>query len=252
MSASLGHSEQSLSVTKAITILSAVADAHVPPTVSEIIAKVGFGKTVVLRMIATLTAHRLLERDVQSNRYMLGTGLITLAHTAISKHPLSLRAAPVLSEIVRTTGDIGLLMVEDRGMALCIERKVGASPIATVGTNIGTRSPLHCGGGPFALLAFSSDEFISEYLSQPLEARTAATVTDPEKIWDRIREAREHGYTIGNEDLFQYVVAVGVPIRDAGGKLLGSLSIGSINHRYPADRCREIGIQLRDLCRDLL
>lgn len=244
--------EQSQTVAKAISILNAIGSAPRPMSVSEIVASVRLGKTAVLRILATLRAHGLLERDPDSNRYRLGHALIELAHTAMERHPLLVRASAVFNEIIRVTGDIGLLMVEDRGEALCIERKVGTSPIATVGTRIGTRSPLHCGGGPFAILAFSPDAFIDDYLSRPLERRTERTVTDPVRIRERIQEARERGFTIGDEDLFEYVVAVGAPVFDQAGKLLGSLSIGNINYRYPTERCLEVGNTLRELCKSML
>lgn len=241
--------EQSQTVAKALTVLSVIGQAPHPLTVSEIVARAGLGKTAVLRILTTLAAQRMLERDSQSGRYRLGLGLIMLAQKALHQHPLLLRTAPLVEEIVRLTGDIPLVMTRENNRSLCIERRVGHSPIATVGTYIGTRSPLHCGGGPFALLAFSSDDYIESYLKGPLEAPTARSVTDPDTIRARIREARERGFTIGNEDLFQYVVAVGLPIFDQSGRLSGSVSIGGINHRYPLERCLEVGNLLKSLYR---
>lgn len=240
-------SEQSLSVQKAVVVLNLIGAAEPPPSVSEIVAATGLGKTVVLRILATLSAGRFVERDAASGRYRLGSSFITLAQKALQQNPLVLRAKPVVEEIVALTGDIGLLMTLDRGMSLCIERRVGSSPIAAMGTAIGTRSPIHGGGGPFALLAFSDDAFVEEYLSQPLQRMTSRTVSDPVRVRERIQEARERGFTIGEEDLFEYIVAIGVPIRGVGGELLGSLSVGSINHRYPHQRCIEVGYQLKEI-----
>jgi DNA-binding IclR family transcriptional regulator len=239
--------EQSLSVQKAITVLNLIGAANAPLSVTEIVAATSLGKTVVLRILATLSAERFVERDAGSGRYRLGANFITLAQKALRQNPLILRARPVIVEIVDLTGDIGLLMTLDRGMSLCIERRVGASPIATLGTDLGTRSPIHGGGGPFALLAFSDDSFVEEYLSRPLHKMTARTVVDPVRVRERISEARERGFTIGEEDLFEYIVAIGVPIRGVGGELLGSLSVGSINHRYPHERCIEVGYQLKEI-----
>lgn len=76
---------------------------------------------------------------------------------------------------------------------------------------------------------------------------TQRTVVDPVAVRERIGEARERGFTVGEEDLFDYIVAIGVPIRGVGGELLGSLSVGSINHRYPHERCIEVGHQLKEI-----
>lgn len=239
--------EHSLTVTKAITVLTAISLAPAPLTVSEIIAVTGLGKSATLRFLATLSSHRMIERDEQSGRYRLGTGMIEMAQHALGQHPVLLRAAPVVDEIVRLTGDIALVMVEENGQSLCIHRRVGNSPIATVGSNIGTRSPMHCGAGPFALLAFAPDSFVDSYLERPLEAPTSSSVTEPADIRERIDCARKRGFTIGAEDLFEYVVAIGVPVRDTAGKAIGSISIGGINHRYPMQRCHEVGELLKEL-----
>ncbi len=244
--------ERSQSVQRAISVLKAVGASPEPMMLSEVMAAVGLGKSITLRLLATLTEERLLERDARFGRYQLGSGLIDLAQVALQRHPLLSRAAALIEEMVRLTGDIGLMMVRDGREAVCIRRIEGSAPIATVGTRVGTRSPLHCGGGPMAILAFSEHQDIDIYLNGPLEARTENTVIDPASIRDRIADARGRGYVIGNEDLFQYVVAVGVPVFGSGGELLGSLSIGNINHRYPIERCHEVGREFVRLSKEYL
>ncbi|MBE0692348.1 MAG: helix-turn-helix domain-containing protein, partial [Aquamicrobium sp.] len=110
---------------KAIAVLNLIGAADAPLSVTEIVAGTGLGKTVVLRILATLSAERFVERDAGSGRYRLGASFITLAQKTLRQTPLLLRARPVIEEIVELTGDIGLLMTLDRGMSLCIERRVG-------------------------------------------------------------------------------------------------------------------------------
>lgn len=244
--------EQSLSVAKALTILKIVAAAESPMSVSEIVAGSGFGKTVVLRMLATLHAYRLLERDTESSRYFLGPGLVAMAQTAVRVHPLVLAARSLLEEAVNSTGDGGLLLIEDGRRSLCIESLTGKHPVSALGTDIGTRSPLHCGAGPFALLAFQTDDYIDRYLSGPLEKPAALSVTDPDLIWEKIRATRRRGYAVGKEDLFEFVVAVAVPIFSPSGTLLGSMSVGGINQRFTDERITAVGQKLVELTSELL
>lgn len=232
---------------KAIAVLNLIGAAGEPLTVKEIVAGTGLGKTAVLRILVTLSSERFIERETRSGAYRLGVNLIALAQSSLRQNPLILRARPVIEEIVALTGDIGLLMMLDGGKSICVERRVGSSPIATVGTDVGTRSPIHGGGGPFALLAFSDDGYVDDYLSRPLQRMTPRTVVDPAEVRARIEETRERGFTIGDEDLFEYIVAIGIPIRDARGELLGSLSVGGINHRYPRERCLEVGRKLVEI-----
>jgi DNA-binding IclR family transcriptional regulator len=241
--------ELSLSIVKASTILKVVGDADGGRTLTEIAVATGFPTTVCHRMLATLEHERLVDRDRESGRYRLGFGLISLAHKTLRQHPIGMRTEHLMVEAARTMDDVALLMVADGMNALCVDRKEGNSQIVSLGTQIGSRQPLHCGGGPFAILAFSSDEFIDEYLSNALEKRTSKTITDPKKIRARIREARERGYTIGDEDLFEHMVAVGVPIYDPGGLLLGAVSLSGVKPRYNAKRIKEAAEWLRSATR---
>jgi DNA-binding IclR family transcriptional regulator len=56
-----------------------------------------------------------------------------------------------------------LLMVENRGEALCVDRFEEPRAGDRGRLAIGSRLPLHCGGAPFAILAFSDDAFVDEF-----------------------------------------------------------------------------------------
>ena len=56
-----------------------------------------------------------------------------------------------------------------------------------------------------------------------------------------IAEFREQRYTVGNGDLFQYFVAVGVPVYGSAGDLIGAISVGDIAQKYPPERIQEVG-----------
>lgn len=228
-----------LTVLKATTILRIIGNADNGKTLTEIVAETGFPTTVCHRMLATLESESLVDRHKDSGRYRLGFGLVSLAHKALRKHPIGLHTEQLLIEVARMADDVALLMVPYGTEALCVDRKDNNSQIISMGTQIGSRQPLHCGGGPFAILAFSSEAFINDYLSRELQKRTAKTVTDPEKIRARIQEARKRGYTIGDEDMFEHVVAVGVPLYDKDNLLIGSVSLSGVKPRYNAKKIRE-------------
>lgn len=234
-----------LSVRKAASLLRLVSRAKTGCTLTEIATESGIALTICHRLLATLESEGFVERDRQTGKFRLGSGLVALAGKAL--HPSSVKDAilETLGEVVSETHDSGLMMLLDRGEALCVARIEGDSPTNVVGTRIGSRAPLHCGGAPFAMLAFSPDEWIDSYLSGRLEKRTEKTVVDPEAIWERVHHVRRTGYAIGDEDLFPYIVAVGVPVFEPSGRLLGAVSIGHLKQRYDDDRIAEVGALLR-------
>jgi len=241
----------SLSIVKAASILREVGASKDGRTLTEVVAATGISTTVCFRMLATLECERFVEKEEATGRYKLGFGLIALARHTLHQQVIGPLTAKMMLDAARELHDVALLMVPDGDRALCIDRKEGDAPIISLGTHIGSRPPMHCGGGPFAILAFSPDDFVDEYLSRPLEKSTPRTVTDPKKIRARIQEARARGYTIGDEDLFEHVVAIGVPIFGPTGTLLGSISVGGVKPQYSDKRIREVGEWLRKAARSL-
>lgn len=235
----------SLSIVKAASILREVGSSKEGRALMEIVAGTGISTTVCFRMLATLERERFVEKDEASGRYKLGLGLIGLARHSLHQQVIVSLTAKMMADAARDLSDVALLMVPDGDRALCIDRKEGDAPIISLGTTIGSRPPLHCGGGPFAILAFSPDEFVDEYLSRPLEKPTPHSFIAPKKIRARIQEARARGYTVGDEDLFEHVVAIGVPIFGPNGALLGSMSVGGVKPRFSEKRIKEVGDWLR-------
>ena len=131
-------------------------------------------------------------------------------------------------------------------MALVISRVEGSAPVRVLASEVGMELPLHCGGAPLVLLAHAPEEEVERCLAGPLVRRTAATITDPAAIRARLAEVRRDRYSIGNGDMFDFVVGVGAPVFDAGGKLAGAVSVGNITQRYTPERAREVGRILLD------
>lgn len=242
-----GGADRDLSQTvrKAVSVLQAVAAGEAGSTLTDVARALGVSTSVCHRLLATLDHEQLVERDEATGRYRLGLRFVELARRAQRQHPISLSTINLMHELSRETDDVILLMVENRGEALCVDRVEGRAPVIVAGSQIGSRLPLHCGGAPFAILAFSDDAFIDEVLSRPLAKRTPRTTIDPTAVRQRIADTRARGFAIGDEDLFEYVVAVGAPIYGAGGQMLGAISVGGIKPRYDATRVLEVGAKLR-------
>ena len=238
--------ELNLSVQKATALLRLIGQARDGCTLTELCERSGLALTVCHRLLATLEFEGLIERSRQSGKFNLGAGLIGLAGRALHSNAVQAAILATLEAVVLETHDSGLLMVADRSEAVCVARVEGDNPTNVVGTRIGTRTPLHCGGAPFAILAFSPSEVIEAYLSRPLEKRTERTIVDPAAIRERIQETQCRGYAVGDEDLFPYIVAVGVPVFEPDGRLFGAVSVGHLKQSYDSRRIAEVGAILRD------
>jgi DNA-binding IclR family transcriptional regulator len=234
----------SSSAGKALETLKVISSHGAPCSLADIARATGYPRTVALRMVMTLVSHGFVERDPENHLFSVTLDLLHMVQKAISRDPMLSRVELMLRAIAEETGDTASFMVRRRNFAVVIRRVEGSSIIRVGGSREGMELPLHCGAAPFALLAFSADAEIDAYLAGPLVKRTAASITDPAELRRRIAEARARGFTVGNEDLFEYIIAVGAPVPDAQGALGGAISVGNIPQRYPPGRAEEVGLQL--------
>ena len=241
MMAELKAPEKNSSTLKAVAVLRAVANATSPITLLEISRVTGFPMSVCHRFLASLQECDFVQRSDDDSGYLLGYEMLHIGRQAQAQNPVRRRITSLMYDLTQETGDTGILMVPDGRSAVCVDRIEGSYPIRITGTQVGIRTPLHCGCAPFAILAFSPDDFIRDYLQGDIPSMNGKTITDPIALMERIEMTRRLGYSVGDEDLFDQVVAVGVPIFDDQNRLIAGMSLGGIKQRYDLHRIDEIG-----------
>ena len=92
------------SVDRAAALIKAIADSPHSSTVNELATICGLNRSTTWRLLATLDAHGLIERDPISQRYSLGYAFLRIAAGA-DVDPLVRRGRPVLEELARETGE---------------------------------------------------------------------------------------------------------------------------------------------------
>lgn len=229
---------------KAMQLLSIVGASETPVRLDEIVKRTGQSKTVCFRLLATLENEGMIVHSKRDG-YVLGPKLIELAGWSLNRNALRAHSSPVLERIVRQTGDTAHLFIPMNDIALCVERRDGDAPVRPAGVDIGGRLLLHTGGGPFVLLSFLPLEQRNALLARPLDRVTPKTVIDPQVIRERIEKVRRFGIVVGDEDAIDHVVAIGAPIFDVEGDIVGAVSVGGIKQRFTMERRREVASLLR-------
>ncbi len=142
--------ETAQTLDRGLRLLALVADHPSGVSMAEAAAQLGFGRTVVYRLAATLAEHGLVRRD-SDGRLRLGLAVLQLAHRA---HPLVHTAAlPSLRRLAEDVGATAHLTVADQGEALAL---VTVEPSWTqfhVAYRAGSRHPLDLGAAGRAILA---------------------------------------------------------------------------------------------------
>ena len=90
---------------------------------------------------------------------------------------------------------------------------------------IGSRVPFHCTASGKCFLASLEGKNLDTLLdTMTLEQRTQNTITNREALRVEIRTVREQGFALDNEELFDGMVALAVPVQGATGRYQASVA----------------------------
>ena len=115
-----------------------------------------------------------------------------------------------------------------------------------------TRVPLHCtASGKLFLssLPLRKRKAVIEKLD--LKAYTKNSITDPDQLLMEIEKIKANQLSIDNEEFFEGMIAIGVPVTDKVGRFYSSLAIQAPVFRFALDDAKRFVPQLRDAARDL-
>ncbi|MBP1954788.1 DNA-binding IclR family transcriptional regulator [Halarchaeum rubridurum] len=110
-----------------------------------------------------------------------------------------------ISRLSRETGELPTLAVEEAGGAVILHQRPGENALE-LGTYSGMRTPLHTTASGKTILAHMPAERVDAVLDGGLERVTDRTVTDPERLRERLASIREDGHAV---DVDQQVVGMG-------------------------------------------
>ena len=228
------------SVHRALDVLEALAAAGGTASLTDLAAACGLPVPTLHRLASTL-ADRGYLRQALDRRYSLGSRLVPLgtdAHALLGE-----RALPVLRGLAELTGESANLAVLTQGRAEYVAQAPGRHTMRTF-TEVGNRVALHCTGVGKALLAALAPAHAARLLgTAPLEARTAATLTDPAAVRTELALIRERGYALdeGEMEVGVRCVAVGMP-----GAAPMAVSVSGPAARMTDDRITPVVAALRE------
>lgn len=127
-------------------------------------------------------------------------------------------------------------IVEENGEGVYLYRETGSRAVWT-DSGVGKRICLHSTAAGKAILAFLPERRVEEIVERRgLRRVTAHTITDVGDLFEELRAVRQRGYAFNREENLERLNAVGVPVRDGDGGVLGALSVSGPSHRLKGDR----------------
>ena len=238
LSTSAGRPRTIQSVDRAAALIKAIADSRRPPTVVELAAACGLNRSTAWRLLATLDAHGLIERDPVSQRYSLGYALLRIAAGA-DTDPLVRRAHPVLERLSAVTGETTNLAVARRFSLVYVDQ---VDPPQVMAPNwFGRSAPLHATSCGKAYVAFLPPEEQTAVLPKRLERHTRTTITDRRRLEVELAEVRRKGFAVSVGELEESLFGASAPVLSEQGRPVAIVSVWGTERRLPAARLEEVG-----------
>ena len=223
------------SLAKVMRVLDCFSTRDRSLSLGEICRRTGFPKATAHRLVASLREVGMLDQDRERDRYRLGLRLFELGNVVLANMELHREARPFVEQLTRLSGHSVHLAVFDGRQAVVIHRAdphPEGSPVAFV-----EAAPAHCTSVGKAILAFQPAETLARLAALGALVRyTDATLTDPVRLAEHLRETRERGWSTDEGEHQPGLRCVGAPIRDVTGRVFAAISVSAPSRELPQGR----------------
>lgn len=220
------------SIDKALTVLEALAEHS---RVTDIAAATGLPKSTVHRILQSLVGWGFARTDGNGG-YLPGPRILTLAGRVMSRFDPARHADAALRELRDRTGFTVHFAIRGGDEAVYVRKLEGRRPYQ-MGSRVGMSLRLHSTSIGKAILARLPDAEVAAIVSRAgLDARTGATITDPDALLAHLGEVRRRGYAVDDEENETGIRCVGAAVVDHTGAVMGGVSVSGLAFEVdPAD-----------------
>jgi DNA-binding IclR family transcriptional regulator len=229
-------------VDRALRLLLLFEEVDQEYRVGEMAAMLGVDKSIASRLAATLANRGFLERAPGSEAFRIGPelGRLGVLNMSSSHNLVELARKPMENLAAETAETVNLARLED-GKVVNISQVDGAHLVG-VGDWVGWKTEPHATANGKVLLAFTEDSAENLSIQTPLEAFTEQTITNVKDLRSELGRVRSEGWASSLGELEDGFNGAAVPVSDALGRCLASLSVSGPVYRMPPSRLPEIAV----------
>ncbi len=237
-------------IERAMLLLRVVASAgRRGMPIVEITAASALSQSTVSRMLGTLLAERMVERDARTRKYFVGHLVHELALVARPRYSLAGVGRPSMIALAEASQDTIYLSEPSGTESVCTAREEGAHPIKALPLHVGIRRPMGVGAGGLAILAAMPAAQAHAIVRANAARYPAYGGIDVAWLMREIDASRERGWSIAADKATQGMTAIGMAIESKAHAAIGAFSIAAISPRMTARRQQSLARQLHEQCR---
>ncbi len=243
--------ERGSTIHRVLDILDTVAASPKPLSATEINEVLELPKATAHRLCAELEARGYLLKRINGKSYVPGNRLYDVAVGVLANARFSTARHTILTRLSETVGETCNIAYPD-GLYMAYSDRVETRAPLRLQFPIGMRVPLYCtASGKLYLSTLPKARRKSIVGRLELTRHAKNTITDPDVLLEQIDRIEEREISIDNEELYDDVIAIAVPIKDRKNRFYSSLAIQAPRSRVSPDDVDKYVPLLRDAAGDL-
>ena len=230
------------SVARALGILECFYE-HNELRLTDISHMLNLNKSTTHGLVKTLESFGFLSQNKENEKYKLGAAIFRLGNNMDSS--LRSLAKISLATLVQEFGETANLSVRvgDKNMFL---EKLESPFSMRISTSLGQMFPLYLTAMGQCMLAYLSEDEINSILAHTEYVRyTEKSLMSSEEVLIQLKDIRENGFSIDDEERECGLICVAVPIFDEKNEVMAALSVSGPTLRMTQAKISAIISKLR-------
>ena len=194
--------------------------------VTELAAHLDLSKSVVYSYLSTLRAEKYVVKE--DGTYRLSLQFLLVGEYVRNQSTLYRIGKPELEKLAERTGEFAHLATEQHGLGVNLYKVSGDKAVGSEYqvNKLQRADYLHFSATGKSILAHLPRERVDWIVDRyGLPGKTDATITDRESLAEELELIRDRGYSLNDEEEIKGLQAVGAPVRNRHGRVLGSISV---------------------------
>lgn len=223
-----------------------------PMGIMDLSNRLGFHKSTVHRLVASLQHMGYIRQEEGSLKYFLSLKFLQIGSRILEQNDMAEMIHPALKKLSEQVGETVHLVRREGTEAVYIDKvEFNVGSIRMV-SRVGSRIPLYCSGVGKALLAELPDEKIREIWEESEIVRlTPRTITSFEELMEHLRKVRQGGYAIDDEENEEGVRCIAVSLCDYHKEPVYAISISAPLSRMTTERIMELKTAVLDFKKEI-
>lgn len=204
---------------------------------AELDAEIDLTKGTLHTYLTTLVELSWIEKS--DAEYRLGPQFMTYGAHVKNRHLVFRAGKRQARELAHRTGEICEIATEHDGKCVMLHRFYGENTFDTEYQlrNFEQTKHLHHGSLGKSMLAHMSPARVDEIIERDgLPEQTERTITDRATLLEELEGIRERGYSFNDQEELHGIRAVGAPVLNANGDVLGAFCLAGPRGRVDDER----------------